>query len=32
VFDSLLEPFDNKIGSGHPARLLQEGSHSPPRY
>jgi Cdc6-like AAA superfamily ATPase len=24
VFDSLLEPFDNKIGSGRPARLLEE--------
>ncbi len=24
VFDSLLEPFDNKIGSGRPARLLYE--------
>jgi len=28
VFDSLLEPFDNKIGSGRPARLLEEESHS----
>lgn len=24
VFDSLLEPFDKKIGSGRPARLLEE--------
>ena len=27
VFDSLLEPFDNKIGSGRPARLRPARSH-----